>query len=84
MFIAEIRITLKEGVLDPQGTAVQKALHAMEYSEVRSVRIGKYMEISLEGTDRETAAAEVEEMCRRLLANPVIEEYTFEIREVER
>lgn len=83
MYQAEIYITLKEGVLDPQGSAVEKALHAMDFAGVREVRIGKYMQVSLEADSLEAANRQVEEMCARLLANPVIEEFRFHIREAE-
>ncbi|HBT20752.1 MAG TPA: phosphoribosylformylglycinamidine synthase subunit PurS [Peptococcaceae bacterium] len=83
MFLAKIYVTLKEEVLDPQGNAVGKALHAMNYKEVQSVRIGKYMELYIEGEDAETVGKRVDEMCSRLLANPVIEQYSYELVEVE-
>ncbi|KKM10403.1 phosphoribosylformylglycinamidine synthase [Clostridiales bacterium PH28_bin88] len=82
MFLAKIHVTLKPGVLDPQGSAVEKALHALEYNNVRDVRIGKYMEVRLEGADRVRVEEEVHEMCRRLLSNPVIENYEFQLVEV--
>lgn len=80
-YLARIHITLKPGVLDPQGTAVHKALQALEFGGVEDVRIGKYMEIRLEAPDRGTADAKVEEMCRRLLANLVIENYAYQVVE---
>lgn len=81
VFKAKIYISLKKGVLDPQGNTVQKALQALEYENVRDVRIGKYMELTLEGVSRAEAEEQVHEMCRKLLANPVIEEYTFDLVE---
>lgn len=83
MFLAKIYVTLKEGVLDPQGNAVSKALHAMNYKEVQNVRIGKYMELFIEGENAEEVEKRVDEMCSRLLANPVIEQYSYELLEVE-
>ncbi len=81
MFKARVHVLLKPGVLDPQGSAVQKALQTMEYRGVQEVRIGRYIEIYLESESKEKASREVEEMCQRLLANPVIEDFTFEVVE---
>lgn len=75
----KIFVSLKEGVLDPQGKAVERSLHSLGYREVGEVRMGKYMELSLNLSSREEAQARVREMCARLLANPVIEDYRFEI-----
>ncbi|MBI2087489.1 MAG: phosphoribosylformylglycinamidine synthase subunit PurS [Deltaproteobacteria bacterium] len=77
----KIFVSLKEGVLDPQGKAVERSLHSLGYGEVGEVRMGKYMELSLNLSSREEAEARVREMCARLLANPVIEDYRFEIQE---
>ena len=76
---ALVHVTLKPGVLDPQGQAIGHALATLGFSAVRDVRAGKYLELDLEGDDRAAAEAAVEEMCRRLLANSVIETYRFEI-----
>jgi len=78
---ATIKVMLKKSVLDPQGQAVQKALHALGYKNVPDVRIGKYLEVKVDGSDRDAVAAQVREMCERLLANMVIEDYTFELTE---
>ena len=75
----KIFISFKEGVLDPQGKAVERSLHSLGYQEIRDVRMGKYLEIELEASSRETAQARIREMCDKLLANPVIEDYRFEI-----
>jgi phosphoribosylformylglycinamidine synthase PurS subunit len=77
----KIFISFKEGVLDPQGKAVERSLHSLGYEEVRDVRMGKYLEIELAASSREAAAARAREMCDKLLANPVIEDYRFEIQE---
>ena len=77
----KIFISFKEGVLDPQGKAVERSLHSLGYEEVRDVRMGKYLEIELEASSRAAADARVREMCDKLLANPVIEDYRFEIQE---
>ncbi|WP_163528681.1 phosphoribosylformylglycinamidine synthase subunit PurS [Halobacillus ihumii] len=76
----KIYITLKEGVLDPQGKAVQHSLHSLEYKNVGEVRIGKYMEVMLE--DEGNIEQQVDKMCDQLLANPVIEDYSYTIEEV--
>ena len=76
---AKIFISFKHGVLDPQGKAVERSLHTLGYQEVRDVRMGKYLEVELEASSRESAEARLREMCDKLLANPVIEDYRFEI-----
>ena len=77
----KIFVRLKEGVLDPQGKAVERSLHSLGYQEVQDVRVGKYIEISLDAPSRPAAEARIREMCDKLLANPVIEDYRFEIQE---
>ena len=76
---ARIHITLKNGVLDPQGKAVQNALGSLGFDGVGDVRQGKYMEIELSETDPDKAEKTVELMCQKLLANTVIENYTIKI-----
>ncbi len=76
---ARIRITLKNGVLDPQGKAIQNALSGLGFSGIEEVRQGKYIEVDLAATDEAAARTEVERMCRELLANLVIEDYSFEL-----
>ena len=77
---ARVHVTLKPGVLDPQGEAVRHALGALGFDGVGEVRIGKVIEVDLEGRDSDSARAEVDEMCRKLLANTVIEDYRVEIQ----
>jgi phosphoribosylformylglycinamidine synthase subunit PurS len=77
----KIFVSLKEGVLDPQGKAVERSLHSLGYPEVGEVRMGKYIEMRLDLASREEAEARIREMCSRLLANPVIEDYRFEIQD---
>jgi phosphoribosylformylglycinamidine synthase subunit PurS len=77
--IARVFVTLKPGVLDPAGKAVQEGLHSLGYAEVSEVRLGKYLELTLEASDPSTARARVEEMCSKLLANTVVEDYQVEI-----
>ena len=74
---ARIYVTLKEGVLDPQGKTVCRSLQELGYAGVRDVRIGRYLEVELEGEPAD-AAPLLDEMCRRLLANPVIEDYRID------
>lgn len=77
-----VYVTPKQGILDPQGTAVERSLPNLGFQGVSGVRIGKIIDLTLEdaGSD-ETASAQIDDMCRKLLANPVIEDYTFEITE---
>lgn len=74
----EVRVQLKESVLDPQGEAIRRVLGRLGYSGVSSVRVGKLILLEVEGEDREQVRATVEAACRELLANPVLEE--FEVR----
>ncbi len=76
---ARIRITLKNGVLDPQGKAIQNALSGLGFDGIEEVRQGKYIEVDLAAKDEASARAEVDRMCRELLANLVIEDYAFEL-----
>jgi phosphoribosylformylglycinamidine synthase len=79
MVKATVHVTLKPGVLDPQGKAVQNSLGALGFAGVSSVRQGKFVELVLDETDPERARASVEDMCRQLLANTVIENYAIRI-----
>jgi phosphoribosylformylglycinamidine synthase subunit PurS len=81
MFKAVVYVTLKESVLDPQGNAVQGSLHSLGFDEVRDVRVGRYMEVELEAAHREAAEERLTEMCEKLLANTVIEDYRFTVTE---
>jgi phosphoribosylformylglycinamidine synthase PurS subunit len=76
---AKIHVTLKPGVLDPQGKAVQHALGSLGFSGVDDVRQGKFIELELSETDETKARAEIDEMCKQLLANTVIENYSIDI-----
>jgi phosphoribosylformylglycinamidine synthase len=76
---ARVHITLKNGVLDPQGKAVQTALSGLGFGGVKDVRQGKFIEIELTETDKAAAQATVEQMCKTLLANTVIENYQVEL-----
>ena len=76
---AKIVITPKKAVLDPQGKTVQNALAHLGYTDVGAVHVGKYIEVELTGSDRETARRQINDACHRILSNPVIEDYRFEI-----
>lgn len=76
---ARVHVTLKSGVLDPQGEAVRHALGSLGFDGVNEIRIGKVIELDLAETDADTARTQVREMCEKLLANTVIENYEVEI-----
>lgn len=76
---ARIHITLKSGVLDPQGRAIANALHALGFDNVGDVRQGKYIEVDLKESDKGRAKAAVDQMCGKLLANTVIENYAIDL-----
>lgn len=76
---ARVFVTLKPGVLDPQGKAVAGGLESLGYAGIKEVRVGKLIEITLDDTNTERLHEQIDEMCTRLLANPVIEEYSFEL-----
>ena len=80
MKIAKIHVTLKPGVLDTQGKAVQQSLHTLGFQGVEDVRIGKYIELKI--TDDANVEQQVEEMCKTLLVNTVVEDYSYTIEEV--
>ncbi|MEC0094331.1 phosphoribosylformylglycinamidine synthase [Paenibacillus macquariensis subsp. defensor] len=79
MIKATVYVTVKKGVLDPQGVAVQGALHSIGFQEVESLRIGKYMELTLDTNDRAEAEERLKAMCEKLLANTVVEDYRYEL-----
>jgi phosphoribosylformylglycinamidine synthase len=81
MWTARIYVTLKPGVLDAQGDTVRSALETLGFKGLADVRVGKFMVLTLNGLTQKEATAQVEEMCKRLLANPVIEDYRFELEE---
>ena len=82
MYLAKVHVTLKPTVNDPQGLTVKGALHDLDFQNVSSVRVGKYIEVVLQEKSRSKAEAQIEDMCRRLLANLVIEKYRFELEEI--
>ncbi len=78
-YAARVNVTLKPGIADPQGQTIERALPALGYDGVRSVRVGKMIELEVDAPDEAEAQRRVEEMCERLLANPVIEAYEVTI-----
>ncbi len=76
---AKVYVTLKKSVLDPQGKAVQHSLSTMGFSDVKDVRIGKYIELDLGTADKVQAEAKIKTMCEKLLANTVIEDFKYEL-----
>lgn len=76
---ARVFVTLKPGVLDPAGKAVEKSLHTLGFPEAGGVRLGKYVELELKETDKARAKTRVEEMCKKLLANTVVENFRVEV-----
>ena len=80
-FRVEIRVTPGPGLLDPEGKAIQNALHSLDYEHVHDVRVGKLLYLDVEAASNEEARKGAEAMCRRLLANPVTEDFEIEVQE---
>ena len=78
--VARVNVTLKPGIADPQGQTIERALPALGYAGVSNVRVGKLIELEIDAESPEQARSSVEEMCERLLANPVIESYEVSVR----
>jgi len=76
-----IDVMLKDGILDPQGKTVEENLPSLGFEGVSGVRVGKHIELEIEAASRDDALAQVEEMSRRLLSNPVIEDFTYRVDE---
>ncbi len=81
-FLARVYVSLKPTVNDPQGLTIADGLRRLDFREVQSVRAGKYIEVRLSAPDAEAARQRVDSMCDRLLANPIIETYRFDVEEV--
>jgi phosphoribosylformylglycinamidine synthase PurS subunit len=77
--VARVFVMPKKAILDPQGKAVASSLHSLGYGEVADARLGKLIELRLDASDTDAATTRVDEMCRRLLANDIIEDYRFEV-----
>jgi phosphoribosylformylglycinamidine synthase subunit PurS len=82
-YLAKIFVTLRPSVLDPAGVAVQSGLEQLGYDNVDQVRIGKYIELTITTTDQKKARQDLDSICDQMLSNPVIENYRFELIEVE-
>ena len=79
MYKATVNVTLKKSVLDPQGKTVLHALGTLGFNEAKDLRVGKYFEVKLEADSQEKAESRLKEMCDKLLTNPVIEEYSYQV-----
>lgn len=82
MFLSRVRITLRKSILDPQGKAVEHAVATLGVNGVRDVRMGKYIEFKVDQSTENEAKRATEEVCRKLLANPVMEDYQFEVEKL--
>ncbi|SIT05984.1 phosphoribosylformylglycinamidine synthase subunit PurS [Alicyclobacillus vulcanalis] len=80
-FDVEVKVWLKPSVFDPQGHAVQGALVSLGFQEMGEVRIGKFIQMTIAAEDEQAAARQVEDMCQKVLANPVMETYAFDVKE---
>jgi phosphoribosylformylglycinamidine synthase subunit PurS len=80
-YLAEVRVTPRAGLLDPEGKAVQNALHSLDFARVDDVRMGRLIQIRLSASSPEDALVQVDEMCRKLLANPVTEDYEMALEQ---
>jgi phosphoribosylformylglycinamidine synthase PurS subunit len=83
MYLSKVYITLKPTVNDPQGLTIKGALHTLGFKNVEEVRAGKYIEIKIEAGNMEKARADIQDMCKKLLANPVIENFRFDLEEIK-
>ena len=81
LFRIEIRVIPRPGLLDPEGKAIQNALHSLDYEHVHDVRVGKLLYLDVEAASNEEARKGADAMCRRLLANPVTEDFEIEVQE---
>ncbi len=79
MFSAKIKVTLRKSILDPQGKAVEHSIQSMGFSSITDTRIGKFIELKIDTSSEEEARLVTDEICRKLLANPVMEDYSFDI-----
>jgi phosphoribosylformylglycinamidine synthase len=82
VYRSRIRITLRPSILDPQGKAVGHAIATLGVQTVKDVRMGKYIELTVDESNEQKARAAVEEVCKKLLANPVMEDYKFDLEKV--
>jgi len=82
LYKSKIKITLRKSILDPQGKAVEHSIQSLGYNNVLDTRIGKYIELSLDAKTEEEARKMTGEICKKLLANPVMEDFEFEVTEL--
>ena len=82
MFEAQVKITLKKTVADPQGLTVKHALESLGFKDISGVRMGKFITLQLNSNDKAKAEAEAKEMCQKLLANPIIEDFSLEVNKI--
>jgi phosphoribosylformylglycinamidine synthase len=82
VYLSKIRVTLRPSILDPQGKAVEHAITTLGVSSIKDVRMGKYIELKVNGASESEVRKTTEEVCRKFLANPVMEDYTFEIEKM--
>ncbi len=83
MFKVSVYVTPKAGILDPQGATVERALPALGFRGVTDIRVGRFITLLVEGDDESAVRADADAMCRRLLANPIIEDYSFDLVDVD-
>jgi phosphoribosylformylglycinamidine synthase PurS subunit len=81
LFLSRITVTLRKSILDPQGKAVEHGIHSLGYNTVENVRIGKFIELSVGAASRQEAERVTRDVCQKLLANPVMEDFSFVIEE---
>ncbi|MFP4663376.1 MAG: phosphoribosylformylglycinamidine synthase subunit PurS [Bacteroidales bacterium] len=81
-FIAEINVMPQKALLDPQGKAVNNLMHNMGFKSVENLRIGKHISFEIEAKSEEEASAKVDETCKKVLTNPVMEEYEFSLKKI--
>lgn len=84
MFRSKITVTLRPSILDPQGKAVELGMHSLGYQSVGHVRIGKFIELNVDAKDAKTAERVTREVCEKLLANPVMEDFSYTVEPAER
>ncbi len=81
MYLSKITVTLRKSILDPQGKAVQHGIHSLGFDKVDDVRIGKFIELMVDASNRKEAEEVTREVCKKLLANPVMEDFSFVVEE---
>ncbi len=82
MYVSKIKITLRSSILDPQGKAIEHAIGTMNLGTIKDVRMGKYIEVKIDSVDEDGARFATEEICRKLLANPVMEDFQYELQKI--